>query len=83
MAGRIMEGLRHQALSLPDAERARLACDLVQSLEVPLDPSVSGIWDADILCQLDRVASGIARFVDRAEFARRLRARRKRVASPF
>ncbi len=73
MASRIMDRLRNQALGLPDAQRAELACDLVRSLDGPPDPDTASAWDAEILKRLDETTSGRAQVVDRAEFARRIR----------
>ena len=75
MANRTVERLRDEALNLPHAERAELACDLVQSLDGPTDPDAAKEWDAEILRRLDEVTSGNAQIIDRAEFARRMRER--------
>ncbi|MEX0735141.1 MAG: addiction module protein [Steroidobacteraceae bacterium] len=68
-----MDRLRIEALNLPDAERAGLACDLVCSLDGPPDANVAKEWDAEILRRLDETESGNAEVIDRAEFARRMR----------
>jgi putative addiction module component (TIGR02574 family) len=75
MANRTVERLRDEALNLPHAERAELACDLVQSLDGAADPDAAKAWDAEILRRLDEVTSGNAQIIDRAEFARRMRER--------
>ena len=75
MASRITERLRDETLNLPRAERAELACDLVQSLDGPVEPDAAKAWDAEILRRLDEVAAGDTQFIDRAEFARRMRER--------
>ena len=75
MASSITERLRNEALSLPRAERAELACDLVQSLDDPADPDAANTWDTEILHRLDEVAAGSTQIIDRAEFARRMRER--------
>jgi putative addiction module component (TIGR02574 family) len=75
MANRTVERLRDEALNLPHAERAELACDLVQSLDGAADPDAAKEWDAEILRRLDEVTSGNAQIIDRAEFARRMRER--------
>jgi putative addiction module component (TIGR02574 family) len=79
MASRIVERLRNEALNLPHAERAELACDLVQSLDGQVDPDATKAWDAEILRRLDEVASGNTQIIDRAEFARRMRERLTRL----
>ena len=73
MASRIVERLRAEALNLPDAERAELARDLVQSLDGPTDADAAKEWDAEILRRLDEITSGNAQIIDRAEFAGRMR----------
>lgn len=75
MASRITDRLRSEALNLPRAERAELACDLVQSLDGPADPDAAKAWDAEIQRRLDQVEAGDTQIIDRAEFARRLRER--------
>jgi putative addiction module component (TIGR02574 family) len=70
-----VERLRNEALNLPRADRAELACELVQSLDGPIEPDAAKEWDAEILRRLGEVASGNARIIDRAEFARRMRER--------
>lgn len=79
MASRIVEQLRNEALNLPDAERAELACNLVQSLDGRPDAGVAEEWDTEILRRLDQIASGTAQIIDRAEFARRVRRRMPRL----
>lgn len=79
MTSRTVERLRDEALNLPRADRADLACQLVQSLDGPTDPDAAGEWDAEVLRRLDEVTSGNARIVDRAEFARRMRERLARL----
>jgi len=79
MASRIVERLRNEALNLPDAERAELACNLVQSLDGLPEAGVAKEWDTEILRRLDKIASGTAQIIDRAEFTRRTRARMTRL----
>ena len=79
MASRIVERLRNEALTLPDAERAELACNLVQSLNGPLDVGAAKEWDAETIRRLDEIASGTTQIIDRAEFARHMRARMTRL----
>jgi putative addiction module component (TIGR02574 family) len=79
MSSRIIDRLRNEALNLPDAERAELACELVQSLDGPADADAAKEWDAEILRRLDTVDSGRARIIDRAEFSRRMRDRLNRL----
>ena len=75
MNSRILDKLRQDALQLPEAERAELAHDLVESLDEPADADVAAAWDAEILRRLDAVDSGTAVTVDRREFTLQVRER--------
>lgn len=79
MASRITERLRNEVLNLPDAERAELARELVQSLDGPADADAAKEWEAEILRRLDAVDSGRAQIIDRAEFSKRMRDRLNRL----
>jgi hypothetical protein len=79
MASKIVDRLRSEALSLPRADRAELACELVQSLDGPSDADATSEWDSEILRRLEQVTSGDAGIVDRAEFSRRMRDRLARL----
>ena len=79
MASRITDRLRNEALNLPDAERAELARELVQSLDGPADADAAKEWEAEILRRLDAVDSGRAQIIDRAEFSKRMRDRLNRL----
>jgi putative addiction module component (TIGR02574 family) len=79
MANRTIDRLRGEALNLPQADRAELACQLVQSLDGPADADAASEWDAEILRRIEQVTSGSARIVDRAEFARHMRKRLARL----
>lgn len=67
--------LRSEALTLPEAERAELAHELVRSLDAPPDAHVDEEWDNEILSRLAQVEAGTATLLDRDEFRRRMRAR--------
>lgn len=75
MGSRTLERLRTEALELPEADRAELARDLVNSLGDPVDPTVASAWDAEILRRLKDVENGTAKAVDREEFSTRIRER--------
>jgi hypothetical protein len=79
MASRTVERLRTEALNLPQADRAELACQLVQSLDGRADPDAVSEWDAEVLRRFEQVISGNAGIIDRAEFARRMRERLARL----
>jgi putative addiction module component (TIGR02574 family) len=75
MADLTLEKLRSQALSLSDADRARLAHDLVQSLDAPIDPDAAEAWDQELSRRLDAIEVGTAILIDRDELRQRLKAR--------
>lgn len=67
--------LRSEALTLPEAERAELAHELVKSLDAPADTDVADAWDREILRRLAEIDTGTAKLIDREEFRRRMQAR--------
>ena len=50
-----LETLRSEALTLSDTDRARLASDLVASLDGPADPSLSDAWDVEICRRINEI----------------------------
>ena len=60
------------ALGLSAAERAELACSLIESLEESDDESVQAAWDAEILRRMEDLNSGKIKLVSLAEARRRL-----------
>lgn len=70
-----LKKVRTEALSLPEAERAELAHNLVASLDGSADPDAETAWDAEILRRLAEIDTGTANLLDREEFRRRMRAR--------
>ena len=78
MANSVLDKVRADALSLPEAERAELAQDLMASLDGPADPDVEKAWDVEILRRLAEIDSGTARLIDREEFSKRMRGRLNR-----
>jgi hypothetical protein len=75
MASRIVERLRDEALDLPHAERAELACRLVQSLAGTADPPAPGACGSETLRRLAEAASEDTQVIDCAEFVRYMRER--------
>ncbi|HSS65742.1 MAG TPA: addiction module protein [Gammaproteobacteria bacterium] len=75
MATETLRKLRSEVLTLPEAERAELAHELVKSLDAPADADVADAWDKEILRRLAEIDSGIAKLIDRDEFRRRMQAR--------
>lgn len=70
--------LSWEVLTLPEAERAELAHELVKSLDAPADADVADACDKEILRRLAEIDSGTAKLIDRDEFRRRMRARLSR-----
>jgi hypothetical protein len=75
MASMMVERLRNEALDLPRAERAELACELVQSLADLNGPAATRARGSDTLRRLAVVASENTQVIDRAEFARYMQER--------
>lgn len=67
--------LRSAALTLPEAERAELAHELVKSLDAPADADTIDAWDREIVRRLAEIDAGSAKLIDRDEFRRRMKAR--------
>jgi putative addiction module component (TIGR02574 family) len=78
MGSSTLEKIRSEALSLPEAERAELAHNLVASLDGQADPDAENAWDVEILRRLAEIDSGTANLIDRDEFRRRMRERMSR-----
>lgn len=62
-----------EALQLPDAERAALAGELIESLETEVDADAEAAWSAEIRRRVEDLNSGHARTVSWAEARRRIR----------
>ena len=60
------------ALGLSSADRAELACSLIESLEESDDESVQAAWDAEIVRRMEGLNSGKIKLVSLAEARRRL-----------
>ena len=63
------------ALGLPLAERARLAYDLLASLDEPTDEDAEAAWDTELRRRIADIDAGQAELIDRQEFRRRIQAR--------
>jgi putative addiction module component (TIGR02574 family) len=64
-----------EALTLPEAERAELAHELVKSLDAPGDDDAADAWEREILRRLAEIDAGTATLIDRDDFRRRMQAR--------
>jgi len=63
-----------EALRLPDAERAALAGELIQSLETEIDADAEAAWSVEIRARLDRLDAGTAKTIPWSEARRRIHA---------
>lgn len=63
-----------EALQLSDEERAALAGELIQSLDVEVDPDAEAAWSAEIRTRLDQVEAGTAKTVSWVETRQRIHA---------
>tara|TARA_B100001540_G_scaffold12936_1_gene11380 strand:+ start:4649 stop:4888 length:240 start_codon:yes stop_codon:yes gene_type:complete len=50
-----LEALRSEALALAETERAKLARDLVASLDGPADEDLSAAWDVEICRRINEI----------------------------
>jgi len=75
MDSKTFNKLRSEVLTLPEAERAELAHELIKSLNAPEDQNVMKAWDREILRRLAELEAGTANLIDRTEFRRRLQGR--------
>ncbi len=67
-----------QALQLPAEERALIAEQLLNSLNLPLDPVVEAAWAAEAEARRQAILSGESETVSGPEVIARLRERYKR-----
>jgi putative addiction module component (TIGR02574 family) len=70
-----LEALRSAALALSETERAKLARDLVASLDGPQEGDVAAAWDIEICRRINEIESGKAVLLDVEEVLMRVRAR--------
>ena len=68
-------GLREDALRLPGDERARLARELIESLEGPPDEEVQRLWLAEIERRVQEVQAGTVSLLEWDEIRGRIEAR--------
>ena len=69
------EALRDAALALSEAERAKLARDLIASRDGPADNDVAEAWDIELCRRINEVESGKAQLLDVEDVLARIRAR--------
>lgn len=70
-----LEALKHAALSLTEQERAKLASELMASLDGPAEGDVADAWDIEICRRINEIESGRATLLDLDEVLARARSR--------
>lgn len=63
----IVDEITLKARSLPAEDRARIAEDLLSSLQEEADPAIEAAWDTEIRRRLDEVEAGTAKLIPAAE----------------
>lgn len=62
-----------EALRLPEAERAAIAGELIESLETDVDADAEAAWSAEIHRRVEQLKAGGSQTVPWAEARRRIR----------
>jgi len=70
-----IESITSAAMTLPEKDRAKLAHDLVASLDGPTDSSVAEAWDVEVCRRINDIESGKTELLDVDEAISRARAR--------
>lgn len=70
-----LDTLRKAAMTLPDQERAKLAHDLVASLDGPMDSDATQAWDVEICRRINEIEHGNTKLLDVSEVLARARAK--------
>ena len=73
--GTDLEALRDAALALSEAERAKLARDLIHSLDSPADDDVSEAWDMELRRRINEIEADRAQLLDVEDVLARIWAR--------
>ena len=75
MAAADLETILNQAKSLSEPDRARLAHDLLATLDGRADSGVAAAWEHEVARRLAEVENGTAKTISREELTKRLRNR--------
>ena len=78
MSAKLLNDIRHDAMSLSLGERAELARDLIASLDGPPDADARNEWDKEICRRINEIRSGQTILLAPDEVLARARARLKR-----
>lgn len=71
-----LETILNQAKSLSEPDRARLAHDLLATLDGQPDADAATAWEQEVSRRLAQVRNGTAKTISREEFTERLNNRR-------
>lgn len=69
-----LDSVREDALSLPESERAKLARDLVASLDGPADSDAAQAWDNELCRRIQEIDAGTATLLDADDVLAKVRA---------
>lgn len=78
MNAKVLDDIRQEALSLSLGDRAKLARDLIASLDGPSEPDAQAEWDKEICRRINKLRSGQATLLEPEEVLSRIRDRLKR-----
>lgn len=70
-----LDEIRSEALTLTEVDRAKLACDLVASLDGPKDIDAEQAWDIEICRRINEIESGKAVLLDSDDILERVKAK--------
>jgi len=70
-----LETLRTKAMALSDAERAKLASDLVASLDGPVDSDSAQAWGIEICRRINEIEADPTSLLETTDVLARARAR--------
>ena len=56
--------LKHAVMDLPESERAKLACDLLASLDGSSDKEFAAAWDIEVCKRINEIEAGTAELLD-------------------
>ena len=70
-----LESLRSEVLALSESERARLASDLVASLDGPPESGLSEAWDVEICRRINEIEANPSSLVEAEQVLTGARAR--------
>ena len=70
-----LETLRTKAMALSDADRAKLASDLVASLDGPVDVASAQAWDIEICRRINEIEADLTSLLETTDVLARARAR--------